>query len=54
MLAAVMPLLKLQMIMGLFRGGRGGGGFGIGKIINMMMMMAMIPFAMNAIGGISA
>ena len=53
MLAAIMPLMKLQMIMGMFRGGRGGFGGGIGRMLSMMMNLAMLPFMFKAIGNIA-
>lgn len=52
MLASILPLLKIQMIMGLFTGRRGGG-FSIGKIMNMIMMFAMLPVLTKSLGGLS-
>ena len=53
MLAAIMPFFKLQMLMGMFRGGRGGGfGGGIGRMLSMMMNLAMLPFMFKAIGSL--
>lgn len=51
MLAAILPLLKVQMIMGLFTG-RGRGGFSMSRILNMIMMMSMLPFLMNSLGSL--
>lgn len=51
MIAAILPFLKLQMITGLFKGG-GRGGFNIGKLINMMMMMTLIPTVLGSLGGL--
>lgn len=50
MLAAVLPLLKVQMLMGLFSGR---GGFSINKIMRMVMMMSMLPILTNALGGLN-
>lgn len=52
-MAAILPLLKLQMIMGMFTGRGGRGGFSMGKMMNMLMMFAMLPMLTSALGNIS-
>lgn len=49
MLGAIMPFLRIQMIMDLFKGGRRSGGFNISKIMNMVMMFTMIPLVLKMI-----
>lgn len=51
MVGMIMKLLPLQMIMGMFGKG-GGGGFNMSKIMNMVMMMTMLPVLMKSVGGL--
>jgi len=50
MMAMVMQFLPLQMIMGMFGGGKSGG-FSMSKMMNMMMMMSMLPMIMKMMPG---
>lgn len=48
MLASLLPLLKFQMIAGIFKGGK----FSINKLINMVMQLQMFQMLPKLVGGV--
>lgn len=51
MISLMMQMFKFQMIAGLFGGGGRRGGFSMGRMMDMIMKMSMLPMLTKAIGG---
>lgn len=50
-MAALLPLIRVQMLMGLFSGR---GGFSINKIMKYVMMMSVLPMLGTALQGVGS